>query len=220
TTVISSFEIQYDAEGFVSEIQFTYLNQQFLQAENLWNAKTNWSWMNFGATIIDQKNTKQGTAGQQFLNAERDPIPQNGSFVAKSYIRDARGELLQTTFEDASGKPVTVSDGITPVVRWQLDKWGNQIEESYLDAQDQPAVWQAGGFQKETLTLDDYGSLKEERFFGADGKPVAQSGTGCYAYVFERDQNGNGIMKGCLDAQGAPINQSDTGYQKITFQYD
>jgi hypothetical protein len=220
TTVISSFEIQYDAEGFVSEIQFTYLNQQFLQAENLWNAKTSWSSMNFGAAIIEQKNSNQGTAGQLFLTAERDPIPQNGSFVAKSYIRDARGELLQTTFEDANGKPVAVSDGTTPVVRWQLDKWGNQIEESYLDASNQPAVWKSVGFQKETFTLDDYGSLKEERFFGQDGKPVAQSGTGCYAYVFERDQNGNGIMKGCLDAQGAPMNQSDTGYQKITFQYD
>ena len=31
TTVISSFEIQYDADGYVSEIQFTYLNQDFLR---------------------------------------------------------------------------------------------------------------------------------------------------------------------------------------------
>ncbi|HKN22458.1 MAG TPA: ATP-binding protein [Terracidiphilus sp.] len=220
TTVISSFEIQYDADGFVSEIQFTYLNQQFLQAENLWNTKTDWTSMNFGATIIDQKNTKLGTAGQKFLNAERDPIPQNGGFVTKSYIRDARGELLQTTFEDASGKPVPQPDGTAPVVRWQLDKWGNQIAESYLDAQNQPAVWQAGGFQKVTFTLDDHGSLKEQRFFGPDGKPVVQTNSGCYSYVFERDQNGNGTMKGCLDAQGAPMNQADTGYQKIAFQYD
>jgi conflict system STAND superfamily ATPase len=220
TTVISSFEMQYDADGYVSEIQFTYLNQQFLQAENLWDTKTGWSSLNFGAAIIDQKNTKLGTAGQLFLNADRDPIPQDGGFVAKSYIRDARGELLQTTFEDASGKPVAQPDGTTPVVRWQLDQWGNEISESYLDAQNQPAVWDAGGFQKETFTLDDHGSLKEERFFGADGKPVAQTGTGCYSYVFERDQNGNGTMKGCMDAQGTPMNQADTGYQKVTFQYD
>ena len=220
TTVISSFEIQYDAEGFVSEIQFTFLNQQFLQAENLWNAKTDWSSLNFGATIIDQKNTKIGTAGQRFLNAERDPIPQNGGFVTKSYIRDTRGELLQTTFEDESGKPVQVPDGTTPVVRWERDKWGNQIVESYLDAANQPAVWEAGGFQKATFTLDDHGSLKEEQFFGPDGKPAAQVGTGCYSFVIEHDQNGAGTMKGCLDAQGAPMNEADSGYQKVTFQYD
>jgi YD repeat-containing protein len=220
TTVISSFEIQYDADGYVSEIQFTYLNQQFLQTENLWYAKTNWTSMNFGATILDQKNTKLGTAEQLFLNPERDPIPANGGFVAKSYSRDARGELLQTTFEDASGKAVVAPDGTPPTVRWQLDKWGNQIEESYLDAQNQPAVWSAGGFQKDTFTLDDHGSLKEEDFFGPDGKPAAQSGTGCYSYVFERDQSGNGTVKGCLDAQGAPMNRADTGYQKTAFQYD
>ncbi len=220
TTVISSFEIQYDADGYVSEIQFTYLNQQFLQAENLWDAKTNWSSMNFGAAIIDQKNTTLGTAAQQFLNPERDPIPKNGGFVAKSYVRDARGELLQTTFEDSSGKPVAQPSGTTPVVRWQLDEWGNQTSESYFDSASQPAVWDAGGFQKEDFTLDDHGSLKEERFFGADGKPVAQNGTGCYSYVFERDQNGYGTMKGCLDAAGTVMNQADTGYQKITFQYD
>ncbi len=220
TTVISSFEIQYDADGYVSEIQFTYLNQQFLQDESLWNTKTSWSSMNFGAAIIDQKNTKLGTAGQQFLNADRDPIPQDGGFVGKSYIRDARGELLQTTFEDVSGNPVAQPDGTTPVVRWQLDQWGNQTSESYFDTANQPTVWNAGGFQKEEFILDDHGSLKEERFFGADGKPAAQTGTGCYSYVLERDQNGNGTMKGCLDAQGAPMNQADTGYQKITFQYD
>jgi YD repeat-containing protein len=220
TTVISSFEIQYDADGYVSEIQFTYLNQQFLQAENLWYTKTNWTSMNFGAAILDQKNTKLGTAAQLFLNPERSPIPANGGFVAKSYIRDARGELLQTTFEDTSGKPVLAPDGTPPVVRWQLDKWGNQIEESYLDAQNQPAVWQAGGFQKDTFILDDHGSLKEEHFFGLDGKPVAQNGTGCYSYVFERDQSGYGTVKACLDAQGAPMNRADTGYQKTAFQYD
>jgi hypothetical protein len=220
TTVISSFEIQYDANGYVSEIQFTYLNQQFLQAENLWDAKANWTSMNFGAAIIVQKNTPQGTAEQQFLNRQRDPIPADGGFVAKSYIRDAQGQLVQTTFEDASGKPIAQPDGTTPVVRWQFDQWGNQIEESYLDAQNQPMVWETGGFQKETYTLDDHGSLKEERFFGLDGKPVAQAGPGCYSYVFERDQNGNGTVKGCLDAQGAPMNQADTGYQKVAFQYD
>jgi hypothetical protein len=220
TTVISSFEIHYDVDGFVSEIQFTYLNQQFLQAENLWYAKADWTSMNFGATILDQKNTKLGTAEQLFLNPERDPIPVNEGFVAKSYTRDARGELLQTTFEDASRKPVPAPDGTPPMVRWQRDKWGNQIEESYFDAANKPAVWNAGGFQKDAFTLDDHGSLKEERFFDADGKPVAQTGTGCYSYVFERDQNGNGTMKGCLDAQGAPMNRADTGYQKTTFQYD
>jgi hypothetical protein len=220
TTVISSFEIQYDADGYVSEIQFTYLNQQFLQSENLWYTKTNWTSMNFGATILDQKNTKLGTAEQRFLNPERDPIPVNGGFVAKSYTRDARGELLQTTFQDASGNPVLAPDGTPPTVRWQLDKWGNQIEETYFDAQNKPAVWAAGGFQKDTFTLDDHGSLKEEHFFDPDGKPVAQTGTGCYSYVFERDQNGNGTMKGCLDAQGAPMNRADTGYQKVAFQYD
>jgi hypothetical protein len=220
TTVISSFEIQYDANGYVSEIQFTYLNQQFLQAENLWDAKANWSSMNFGAAIIEQKNTTQGIGEQLFLDPLRNPIPADGGFVAKSYVRDARGQLLQTTFEDASGKPVAEPDGTTPVVLWQLDQWGNPIAESYLDTRNQPMVWAAGGYQKETLTVDDHGSLKQERFFGLDGKPVAQAGPGCYSYVFERDQNGNGTVKGCLDAQGAPMNQADTGYQKVTFQYD
>jgi YD repeat-containing protein len=111
-------------------------------------------------------------------------------------------------------------DGIPPIVRWQDDKWGNQIEEGYLDAANKPAVWEAGGFQKDVFTLDDHGSLKEEHFFGQDGKPVAQNGTGCYAYVYERDRSGNGTVKGCLDAQGAPLNQADTGYQKVAFQYD
>jgi hypothetical protein len=220
TTVISSFEIQYDTDGYVSEITFVDLNQKFLQTENLWDAKTDWITMNFGAAIIDQKNTELGTQEQQFLNAERDPIPQNDGFVAKSYIRDPRGELLQTTFEDSSGKPVAQPDGTTPVVRWQLDQWGNQTSESYYDGANQPVIWQAAGFQKEEFTLDDHGSIKEERFLGPDGKPAAQVGTGCYAVVFERDQNGNGTTKGCLDAQGAPMNQADTGYQKIAFQYD
>jgi hypothetical protein len=220
TTVISSFEIQYDTDGYVSEIQFTYLNQQFLQAENLWSTKADWTSMNFGAAILDQKNTALGTTEQLFLSPDRDPVPANGGFVAKSYIRDAQGELLQTTFEDAKGKPVIAPDGSPPIVRWQLDQWGNQIEESYLDALNQPAVWQAGGFQKDVFILDEHGSLKEERFLGPDGKPVAQSGTGCYSYVFARDQDGNGTMKGCLDAQGAPMNRIDTGYQKIVFQYD
>ena len=204
-TVISSFDIQYDPDGYISEIRF------------LSGGGTR---MTFGATVIDQKNTKLGIAEQQFLNQERDPIPANGGFAGKTYTRDARGELLQTTFHDASGKPVPSPDGIPPIVRWQDDKWGNQIEEGYLDAANKPAVWEAGGFQKDVFTLDDHGSLKEEHFFGQDGKPVAQNGTGCYAYVYERDRSGNGTVKGCLDAQGAPLNQADTGYQKVAFQYD
>ncbi|MGD0345455.1 MAG: ATP-binding protein [Terracidiphilus sp.] len=220
TTVISSFDIQYDPDGYVSEIQYTYLNQQLLEAENLWDSSTHWTSMNNGATIIDQKNTKTGTVEQLFLNPDRDPIPANGGFVGKAYTRDARGELMQTEFQDASGKPVSIPDGPPPTVRWQNDKWGNRIEEGYFDAAGKPAIWEGGNFQKNVLTLDDHGSLTEERFFSADGKPVAQNGTGCYAYLHEIDQNGYGTMRSCLDAQGAPMNQLDTGYQKIAFQYD
>jgi YD repeat-containing protein len=220
TTVLSSFDIQYDPDGYVSEIQFTYLNQQFLEAEKLWSAATSWTVMNFGATFIDQKNTQLGTAEQLFLNPERDPIPANGGFVGKAYTRDARGELTETKFHDLKGNPVPTPDGTPPIVRWQNDKWGNQIEVSYFDAAGKPTIWPAGGFQKDDLTLDDHGSLKEEHFFGLDGKPVAQNDTGCYAFVYERDQSGYGTMKGCLDAQGAPMNQLDTGYQKTAYQYD
>jgi hypothetical protein len=220
TTVISSFEIQYDADGFISEIQYTYLNKDFLTAEDLWDAKADWSSLNFGATIIDQKNTKEGAAWQLFLNADRDPISADEGFAAKSYTRDARGELQQTTFEDASGKPIAQPNGTTPVVRWELDQWGNQLSESYFDGANQPTVWGPAGFQKQIYTLDGHGSMTAQRFFGPDGKPVAQAGTGCYSYVSVRDQNGIGTMRGCLDAQGAPMNQADTGYQKVTFQYD
>ena len=221
TTVISSFEIQYDADGYVSEIQFTYLNQQFLQDESLWNTKTSWSSMNFGAAIIDQKNTKLGTAGQQFLGPTGDPIPAGRSFRQQELYRGMRGvSRCQTIFEDASGKPVPSPDGVPPIVRWKYDKWGNQIEESYFDASNHPAFWETGGFWKDAFTLDDHGGLMEERFFDVNDKPVAQKDTGCYGYVYERDQNGNGTMKGCLDAQGSPSDYADTGYQKIAFQYD
>jgi hypothetical protein len=220
TTVISSFEIQYDSDGFVSEIQFTYLNKDFLGAEKLWSASTDWTSMNFGAHFIEQKNTKQGTAEQLFLNQERDPIPANGGFVGKAYTRDAQGELTETKFEDLKGNPLSPPNSNPPIVRWQNDKWGNETEESYFDAAGKPTIWDAAGFQKDAFTLDDHGSMKQERFFGLDGKPVAQKGTGCYTYVYERDQSGYGTAKGCQDAQGAPMNQLDTEYQKIAFQYD
>jgi YD repeat-containing protein len=206
TTVLSSFDIQYDADGYVAEIRFLTGGGK----------KT----MNYGAYVIDQKNAKVGIAEQDFLNAQGDPIADNKGFAGKTYTRDAQGQLLQTTFIDASGKSVPSPDGIPPMVRWQLDKWGNQLDESYLDAANQPVVWDAGGFQKDALTLDDHGSLKEEHFFGPDGQPVAQKGTGCYAYVYERDQYGNGTTKGCLDAQGKPMNRLNTGYQKTAYQYD
>ncbi len=220
TTVLSSFDVQYDSNGYVSEIRFTYLNQDFLQAENLWDVSTKWTTMNFGATVIDQKNTQLGTVEQSFLNRAGDPIPANKGFAGKSYNRDARGELLQTTFQDLKGNPLPPSDGEPPIYRWQLDQWGNQTEVSYLDTANKPVVWQAVGFQKAVFTMDDHGALTKEQFFGLDGKPAAQNGAGCSAFVHEVDQNGNGTAKRCLDAQGAPMNQLDTGYQKITFQYD
>ncbi|MDR3754121.1 MAG: ATP-binding protein [Terracidiphilus sp.] len=204
-TTLSSGDIHYDSQGYISEIQF------------LSGGGTR---MTLGATVIDQTNSKLGVTEQQFLDSNGDPLPANGGFVAKAYVRDAQGELIQTTFEDASGKPVPSPDAVPPMVRWQLDKWGNQIEESYFDAANKPAFWEAGGFQRDEFTLDDHGSLKEERFFGPDGKPIAQKGTGCYAYFYERDQSGNGTMKGCLDAQGAPLNYADAGYQRVAFQYD
>ena len=204
-TALSSGDIHYDSQGYISEIQF------------LSGGGTR---MTIGATVIDQANSKLGVTEQRFLDSNGDPVPANGGFVGKTYIRDARGELIQTTFEDASGKPVPSPDAVPPMVRWQLDKWGNQIEESYFDAANKPAFWEAGGFQRDEFTLDDHGSLKEERFFGPDGKPIAQKGTGCYAYFYERDQSGNGTMKGCLDAQGAPLNYGDAGYQRVAFQYD
>jgi hypothetical protein len=204
-TALSSSDIRYDPQGYIDEITF------------LSGGGTR---MTFGATVIEQKNTNSGTAEQLFLGPGGDPIPANGGFAGKTYNRDARGELIQTTFHDASGKPVSSPNGPPPIVRWQNDKWGNQIEESYFDAAGKPAFWEAGGFQKDVFTLDDHGSLKEERFFGADGKPVAQKGAGCYGYTYERDQYGNGTTKGCLDASGAAMNQLDTGYQKTAFQYD
>lgn len=204
-TAVSSGDIHYDAQGYVSEIQF------------LTGGGTR---MTFGASIVEQTNTSLGVTEQKFLDKSGNPVAANGNFVAKTYIRDAQGNLLQTTFVDASGKPVSPPDGTPPIVRWQLDQWGNQIGESYFNAANQPIVWQAGSFHEDDFTLDDHGSLKEERFLGADGKPIAQNGTGCYAYVYDRDQTGNATVKGCLDAQGSPLNQADSGYQKIAFQYD
>ena len=219
-TVISSFEVQYDADGYVSEIRFTYLNQQFLAAEGLWNGSTNWTTMNYGAAVIEQTNSSTGVIKQLFLNQVGDPIPANQGFAGKSYTRDTRGELLSTTFIDANGKPLASFEGGPPIVRWQFDKWGNATEVGYYDAAGNPIVWQAGGFQKDAFTLDSHGSLQQEHFFGVDGKPVALNPSGCYAYDYVRDSSGNGTAKGCLDAQGKPLNQADTGYQKTTFQYD
>lgn len=203
--VISSFQVQYDADGYVNEIKF------------LSGGGTR---MTFGAKVIDQKNTKLGVVEQRFLGEAGEPLPANGGFVGKSYTRDTRGELLQTTFQDANGKPFPSPDGVPPIVRWQNDNWGNQIAESYYDAANKPVIWDAGGFWKDTFTLDDHGSLKEEHFSDTNGQPVAQKGSGCYGYTYVRDQKGNATLKGCVDAQGAPFNQLDTGYQKVAFQYD
>jgi hypothetical protein len=204
-SAISSSDIRYDPQGYVSEITF------------LSGGGTR---MTFRASVIEQTNSTMGTAQQQFLGPGGGPIPANGGFVSKNYTRDARGEPTQTIFEDASGKPVPSPDGVPPIVRWLYDQWGNQIEESYYDASNHPAFWEKGGFWKDAFTLDDHGALMEERFSDVNDKPVAQKDTGCYGYVYERDQNGNGTMKGCLDAQGSPSDYADTGYQKIAFQYD
>lgn len=205
TTVLSSFDIQYDSNGYVNEIRY------------LTGGGTS---MTFGATVIDQTNTKTGIVEQLFLDEDRDPVPANKGFVGKTYTRDAMGELVQTVFHDAKGNPVASAAGEPPIFKWRNDKWENRVDESYFDAAGKPIIWQAGGFHEVTDTLDDHGSVREEQFFGVDGKPVPQAGTGCFAFVFERDQKGNGTTKGCLDAHGAPMNQLDTGYQKTAFQYD
>ena len=204
-STISSTDIHYDAQGYIDEI--TFLSGGATQ-------------MTFRATVIEETNTSMGPARQRFLGPTGGPIPANGAFASKNYTRDARGEPIQTMFEDASGKPVPSPDGVPPIVRWQYDQWGNQTAESYFDAANQPAVWEAAGFWKDAFALDDHGSLMEERFSDVNDKPVAQKDTGCYGYVYERDQNGNGTMKGCLDAQGSPSDYADAGYQKIAFQYD
>ena len=219
-TVISSFDIQYDANGYVGEIRFTYLNQAFLTTEDLWNTSTNYTAMNYGAAIIEQTNTPTGATQQLFLNQVGDPIPANQGLAGKSYTRDTRGELLSTIFIDANGKALASFEGLPPIVRWQLDKWGNQAEVGYYDAAGNPTLLQSAGFQKDVFTVDSHGSLQEEHFFGVDGKPVALIPAGCYAYNYVRDSIGNGTAKGCLNAQGAPLNQADSGFQKTTYQYD
>ena len=142
TTVISSFEIQYDADGYVSEIQFTYLNQQFLQAENLWNAKTNWSSMNFGAAIIDQKNTKLGTAGQQFLNADRDPIPPRRRFCRQELHPGCAGRAAADDIRRCprqSGGATRRNHTGGSLATGPVGE--SDIEESYFDNANQPTVW-------------------------------------------------------------------------------
>jgi hypothetical protein len=204
-TVLSSFDIQYDPDGYIAEIRF--LSGSGTQ-------------MNFGATIVDQKNTEMGVAQQLFLDKNRDPVPANKGFVGKIYAHDARGELVETRFVDAHGNPVPSPTGEPPIVRWKNDQWGNLTEESYYDAAGKPTVWQAAGFQKEAYALDDRGSLKEEHFFAPDGKPAAEGENGCYAHTFERDRNGSALAGSCLDAGGVPANQLDSGYQKVAYQYD
>jgi len=93
-TTLSSGDIHYDSQGYISEIQF------------LSGGGTR---MTIGATVIDQTNSKLGVTEQQFLDSNGDPIPANGGFVAKAYIRDARGELIQTTFERCKRQAGAVS---------------------------------------------------------------------------------------------------------------
>jgi len=204
-TAVSSGDVHYDAQGYVSEVQF-FTGGGTPEVH--------------GAYIIDTRYTKLGLVEEDYLDKDRNPVAANKGFAGITYSLDARGDVVEELFHDLNGKPVSSPDGGPPIARWQYDNWGNQTESSNYDDAGKPASREIADFQKAVYILDDHGSLKEERFFGPDGQPVADSPEGCYAYARERDQHGIITAKGCLDAQGKPMNQLDTGYQKIAVQYD
>jgi YD repeat-containing protein len=174
----------------------------------------------FNANIVDTKYTKTGIAEMDYFDKSWDPVPSNGGFAGRSITSNAEGDFTQSVFHDVNHNPVPSPSGDPPVIRWQLDQWGNQLSESYYDAAGKPTVWAAGGFQKDAFGLDGHGDFIEEHFYDAGGQSVAQIGSGCFAYVYTRDQNGYVAAKDCFDAQGKPLNQQDTGYRRIAYQYD
>jgi hypothetical protein len=206
TKVLSSFDINYDAGGYVREIRYG-------SAEG--------TKMTYGASVVRLETSAPPIHdGELFLGEDGRPVPANQDFAGKKFSHDARGEVLETVFHDLDGNPVVPPDGTPPIVRRQRDEWGNETGEAFFDVDGKPTIWEAGGYQKITYLLNDHGSVLESRFFDPDGKPAGLKNSGCYAIRYGSDQTGNRNLSSCLDAQGAPMNQADTGYQKVTYQFD
>ncbi len=205
STIYSTFDIEYDSDGYPREIRF------------LLGGGTP---KDFGAQIIDFKNSKLGATDELFLDSVENPVPSNGDFAGESFNLDARGEVTQEIAHNLDGQPVPHTDGEPPIVRRQDDEWGNTLDVSFYDAERRPAIWGDEGLDRLVYTLDAHGSYTMVHFFDLHGHPVPQNITGCYGFVYERDQNGSVAANGCLDARGEPMNQLNTGYQKDAFEYD
>ncbi len=211
TSVLGTFDIEYNSSGYMDQV--TYASA----------AGTAFS---YNARIVrfDLDSAGRPTA-ETFWSAPGKPVGGDDGFEGKAFQSDSNGQLIQTTYHNRSGAPVAAPSGIPPVIRWKLDRWGNQLEESYFDGSGKdgigkPAVWEAAGYHTIKYARNEQGIVREIDYLDAADHPVAAKDTGCYQVAYQLDGSGNITEDQCLGPTGARLNRTDFGFQKRTWVND
>jgi len=217
TSVLSSFEIQYDSEGIIEQIK--YCDTTHSEQIKCWPGRGPRA--TFGASTVRFKGYEsENTREDLYLDSDGKPVGGSQGFAGRTYRSGAHGEVLEVVSHDENGIPVSSPDGVPPVVRTERDRWGNRAEQSYFDASYKPTIKESTGYHKITFVLDNHGSVLEERYLDPEGKPIGEKKSGCYKKAIDVDGIGYPISSSCLDANGVAMNERGGGYHKITYIYD
>lgn len=211
TSVLGTFDIEYNSSGYMDQVTY---------------ASATGTTFSYKARIVRFDLDSSGRpTGETFWSAPGKPVGGDDGFEGKAFQTDANGQLIQTTYHNRSSAPVAAPSGIPPVIRWKLDRWGNQVEESYFDGNGKdgigkPAVWEAAGYHTIRYVRSEQGIVREIDYLDAADHPVAAKDTGCYQVAYQLDGSGNITEDQCLGPMGARLNRTDFGFQKRTWVND
>lgn len=139
---------------------------------------------------------------------------------------DVRGNLLQVSFFDPSGKPAAPAGIGAQSVRFQYDARGRQIEKAYFGLDQQSVVIPSGGYAIKRLQRDERGNVLAKRYYGADLKPMPlaenlfpEDGTYYASVLYRLDEAGNAVEQRYVDVADQLIDNSK-GFALIHSQFD
>lgn len=138
----------------------------------------------------------------EYTNLGKDLRPaadKNGIILAR-YAYDKRGNITRSSFYEADGKTLRLSN--EGVAGWDnvYDEKGNHIERRFFDTKEKPVMSSVLHYAKVKYTYDDNGNLNTVRYQNVQGGLTLVNGLAGYDYI--NDKRGNTIEEKPIGTNG------------------
>lgn len=202
---ITRYLLTYDANGFIEKQEYaSFFNTKVGDADGIY-------------ARIYKRDEKGRIIEERYLGHDGTQRSNKKGLGIRRHVYSENDDYIETSYYTIDNEESTDGNGV-PIVRIEVDQYGNRIKESYINNKGVPVLrtdCNSAGFK---YVRNEQGLCTELTYFDVDGN-MCYNSDGVAGYIREYDENGYTTKIICID-DNKQISTTNEGWSKQVWVND